>query len=44
MSVLDMEVLIVEDGEISNIGIQSIMGDRAAWSVGVELNLVPLVL
>lgn len=39
-----MGVLIVEDSGVSNIGIQSIMGDSAAWSVGVEINWIVLVL
>lgn len=40
MSVSDMGVLIVEDGEASDLGKQSIMGDRAASSVVMAPNLV----
>lgn len=38
-----MGILTVEDGEVSNFGIQSAVGDRAASSV-VALSLVLLVL
>lgn len=44
MSVSDMGVLAVEEGEVSDFGIQNIMGDRAAASIVLALNLVLLVL
>lgn len=39
-----MGVLTVEEGEVSDFGIQNIMGDRAAASTVIALNLVLLVL
>ena len=39
-----MGVLAVEEGEVSDFGIQNIMGDRAAASIVLALNLVLLVL
>ena len=44
MSVSDMGFLTVEEGEVSDFGIQNIMGDRAAASTVIALNLVLLVL
>lgn len=39
-----MGVLTVEEGEVSDFGIQNVMGDRAAASIVIALNLVLLVL
>lgn len=43
MSVLDMGIFTAEDGEVSNVGVQSFMRNRAAWSA-VELSLAIFVL
>lgn len=43
ISVSDMGVLTVEEGEVSDFGIQNILGDRTAASIVIALNLVLLV-